>query len=289
MIEPPVTTVPIPPPTDLQELLRLLRLPRAGVVTDIDGTIAPIAATPGAARVDADARAALIRLLPRLTLVAALTGRRAADGAALIDIPDLPVIGNHGMETLAGGTLTADADALPFAPAVARVIERMRVAVLPPGTILEDKGPTASVHYRLAPNLPIARAALLALLAPLTAAEGLLLTEGRALFEVRPPVPINKGLALRRLCAEYALDAVVMFGDDLTDVDAFLALRDLRAAGKVAGLSVGVVAPDGTAPSDVLASVDTIATGVTGVAALLAAAADELENSSPPPPLTAHR
>ncbi len=274
--DPPAPHV-IPPPADMGELLRLLRLPRAGIITDIDGTIAPIAATPGAARVDRDARRALMRLLPRLTLVVALTGRRAKDGAHLVGIPALPVVGNHGMEMLAGGMLTTDADADAFTLHVHRVIARMQTLPIPPGTILEDKGPTASVHYRLAPNQREARAALFALLEPLAAAEGLWLTEGRALIEIRPPVPINKGYALRRLCAAHALDSVVMFGDDLTDVDAFDALRDLRAAGDIAGLAVGVVAPDGTAPPAVLASVDAIATGVTGVAALLTAIADGLD------------
>lgn len=267
----------IPPPADPDELIRLLRLPRAGLLIDIDGTIAPIAATPGAARVDEGARRALARLLPHLTLVAALTGRRAADGAALINIADLPVIGNHGMETLAGGTLVADPAVAPYVAPVHRVIERLRSLPIPPGTILEDKGPTASVHYRLAPNLREARATLFDLLAPLAASEGLHLTEGRALIEIRPPVPIDKGHALRRICTTYRLEAVVMFGDDLTDVDAFHALRDLRDAGEVAGMSVGVVAPDGTAPQEVLTSVDAIATGVTGVAALLTAVADALD------------
>ncbi len=276
MIDPPAPPV-IPPPADPRELLRLLRLPHAGIITDIDGTIAPLAATPGAARVDKDARHALIRLLPHLTLVAALTGRRAEDGADIVNIADLPVVGNHGMEMLAGGALTTDPEADHYAPNIHRVIEQMRIAPLPPGTILEDKGPTASVHYRLAPNHPEARAALFALLEPLATTEGLWLTEGRALIEIRPPVLINKGHALRRLCMAYALDSVVMFGDDLTDVDAFDALRDLRAAGEVAGLSVGVIAPDGTAPPEVLASVDAIATGVTGIAALLTAVADGLE------------
>ncbi len=271
--------LPIPPPADPAELVRLLRLPRAGLVTDIDGTIAPIAPTPAAAKVDEDARHALARLLPRLTLVAALTGRRAHEGADLVKIAGLPVVGNHGMETLVGETLTADAAVLPFASNVHRVIEALRVAPLPPGTILEDKGPTASVHYRLAPNLREARAALFALLEPLAAAEGLVLTEGRALIEIRPPVPVNKGHAISRLCTAYALDSIVMFGDDLTDVDAFDAVRALRNAGEVAGLAVGVVAPDGTAPPAVLASVDAIATGVTGIAALLTAVADALDAS----------
>jgi trehalose 6-phosphate phosphatase len=266
----------IPPPADPAEIVRLLRLPRAGLVTDIDGTIAPIAPTPAAATVDANARRALERLLPRITLVAALTGRRAEDGAGLLNIAALPVVGNHGMETLANGVLTADPAVLAFAPNVHRVIEALRAAPLPPGTILEDKGPTASVHYRLAPNRREARAALSTLLAPLVAAEGLLLTEGRALFEIRPPIPVNKGHAIRRLCTEYSLDSIVMFGDDLTDVDAFMAVRALRAAGEIAGLAVGVVAPDGTAPPAVLANVDAIATGVTGIAALLITVAEQL-------------
>ncbi len=279
MMTEPSAPLAIPPPADVEELLRLLLLPRAGIITDIDGTIAPLAATPGAARVDQNARHALMRLIPRLTLVVALTGRRAEDGARLVDIADLPVVGNHGMEMLAGGALTTDADADAFAPRVHRVIEQLRVAALPPGTILEDKGPTASVHYRLAPNQRAARTALFALLEPLAATEGLWLTEGRALIEIRPPVPINKGYALRRLCAAYSLDSVVMFGDDLTDVDAFDALRDLRAAGEIAGLNIGVVAPDGTAPPAVLAGVDAIATGVSGIAALLTGVADGLETS----------
>jgi trehalose 6-phosphate phosphatase len=266
----------IPPPADPEELIRLLRLPRASLVTDIDGTIAPIAPTPAAARVDENARRAIERLLPRITLVAALTGRRAQEGADLIALPDLPVIGNHGMEMLTGKSLRAHADALPFAPNVHRVIETLRVSSLPPGTLLEDKGPTASVHYRLAPNQQEARTTLLALIEPLATAEGLLLTEGRALVEIRPPVPIHKGHAIRRLVTEYALDSIVMFGDDLTDVDAFAAVRDLRNAGEVAGLAVGVIAPDGTAPPEVLTSVDGIATGVTGVAALLTIIAEEL-------------
>src|SRR2546426_645620 len=93
--EPPVPLA-IPPPADPRELIRLLLLPRAGIITDIDGTIAPLAATPGAARVDEEARHALMRLIPRLTLVAALTGRRAEDGASVVNIPELPVVGNHG-------------------------------------------------------------------------------------------------------------------------------------------------------------------------------------------------
>lgn len=266
----------LPPPPDLVALLALLRVGRAGIVTDIDGTIAPFASTPDAAVVNARARAALIRLLPRLALVVALTGRRASDGAALIGIPDMPIIGNHGMETLIGSTLTAEPSVMPYVVPVARLLAQLRTHDLPIGTLIEEKGPTASVHYRLAPDWTAAREALLTLMMPLAAKEGLFLTEGRAIIEVRPPVLVNKGRALRDLRVHYALDALIMLGDDLTDVDAFHALWEMRAAGEVRGMTVGVLAAGGETPPEVIAASDVIVTNIEGVADLLTALADGL-------------
>lgn len=279
-----MTTEPrTPPPADPAAVLAVLRTGRAGLITDIDGTISPLASTPDAATTDPRARAALVRLLPRLALVAALTGRRATDGARLVGIPGLLVVGNHGMETLRDGTLATEPRVLPYVAPIGRVLARLREHPLPDGTLIEEKGPTASVHYRLAPDWVAARAGLLAALAPLVAAEGVLLTEGKALFEIRPPVPINKGHGLRRLVTDHALDAAVMLGDDLTDVDAFHALWELRDAGRVRGLTVGVVlSPEegDTAPA-VIAAADVVVRGVAGVADLLTALADGLEAAAP--------
>lgn len=277
-----MTTAPfMPPPADPAALLALLCTGRAGIVTDIDGTVAPFAPTPGAAVTDARARAALVRLLPRLALVAALTGRRAADGAQLVGIPGLLVVGNHGMETLRGDTLITETSVLPYVAPTERVLARLHAGPLPEGTLIEPKGPTASIHYRLSSDWAAARAALLAVLPSLVAAEGLLLTEGKALFEIRPPVPVNKGYGLRRLVDAYALDAVLMLGDDITDVDAFHTLRDLRDAGRVRGTNVGVLLPGGETAPAVIAASDVTVMDVSGVADLLTTLADGLEGSLP--------
>ncbi len=188
------------------------------------------------------------------------------------------VVGNHGMETLSGTTLSTEPSVAPYVVPVQRMLAQLREHPLPAGTLIEEKGPTASVHYRLATDWVAARDQLFALMAPLAVAENLLLTEGRAIIEVRPPVPVNKGRALHYLREEYALDALIMLGDDLTDVDAFHALRNMRESGAVHGAAIGVLIAGGETPPEILAAADATVTAVSGTADLLTALADGLES-----------
>ena len=123
-----------------------------------------------------------------------------------------------------------------------------------PWLLVENKGVTGTIHYRLAPD-QIAAAALLEPLARAAATRhGLRLTLGRMIFEVRPALAVNKGTAIRELAQDLGLRGIVFFGDDVTDVDAFRALRELREAGEAATLRVGVLGPE-TSPT-VLAEID---------------------------------
>jgi trehalose-6-phosphatase len=88
-------------------------------------------------------------------------------------------------------------------------------------------------------------------------------------------VVVNKGTAIVDLVAEHRLRGVVFLGDDLTDVDGFVALRALREAGEVDALSVGVLGAE--TPPRVRESVDVAVRSVPACAALLAAVADRLE------------
>jgi trehalose 6-phosphate phosphatase len=97
------------------------------------------------------------------------------------------------------------------------------------------------------------------------------LTLGRMIFEVRPPLAVNKGTAIRELAEELGLRGIVFFGDDVTDVDAFRALRGMRASGDAATLRVGVLGPD-TSPL-VLEEIDLSIDGVPACAATLLALA----------------
>src|SRR5919205_604387 len=72
-------------------------------------------------------------------------------------------------------------------------------------------------------------------------AVGLVTHWGRKVLEIRPPVALDKGRGVRRLLDEVDLDAALYVGDDTTDLDAFDALRDLAADGRLqTALCVGV-------------------------------------------------
>jgi trehalose 6-phosphate phosphatase len=258
--------------------LLVLRQTPSAVVTDIDGTISGIAPTPAEAMVDPGAKAALAMLMERLATVAVVSGRAPRDGAEMVGLPELTYVGNHGLERIVRGTPWTHPVAAAAQPAVAAALTEIenaaRMADDAPWLLVENKGVTGTVHYRLAPD-PAAAAALLEPLARAAAdRHGLRLTLGRMIFEVRPALAVNKGTAIRELAHDLGLRGIVFFGDDVTDVDAFRALRELREAGEAATLRVGVLGPD-TSPA-VLAEIDLSVNGVPACAATLLALAARL-------------
>ncbi len=112
---------------------------------------------------------------------------------------------------------------------------------------LEDKGTVISIHYRSSPQPAAARQAILEASKRVLPQDGLIIAEGKMVVEVRPPLAIDKGTVVRDLVREHGLRGIVYLGDDLTDVDAFRAVRELREEGEVLGLTAGVAgaeAPD---------------------------------------------
>jgi trehalose 6-phosphate phosphatase len=258
--------------------MEVLRQAPSAVVTDIDGTVSAIAPTPAEAMVDPGAKAALALLAERLTAVAVVSGRAPRDGVAMVGLPELIYVGNHGLERIARGTPWTHPVAAEAQPAIAAALAEIEIAARAaadvPWLLIENKGVTGTVHYRLAPD-QIAAAALLEPLARAAAdRHGLRLTSGRMIFEVRPALAVNKGTAIRELAQDLDLRGIVFFGDDVTDVDAFRALRELREAGEAATLRVGVLGPD-TSPA-VLAEIDMSVVGVPACAATLIALAARL-------------
>lgn len=280
MTDPP--TSPSVDPDVLARCLDVLQRAPAGLVTDIDGTISPIAPTPAEAVVPPAAREALARLARRLLFVGVVTGRSAAVGESMVAIPRLTYIGNHGMERRRDGAewhhpgAVAAADAMRAA--LAEIAAGANAAGIVDGLVVEDKRLSGSIHYRLARDPDAARRTLLPLAVAAAKRHGLVITEGRLIIEVRPNIVVNKGTAIVDLVAEHGLRGVVFFGDDLTDVDGFRALRVLREEGEVATLRVGVLAAE-TQPS-VLAESDVTVDGVPACIALLSAIADGLARSA---------
>lgn len=266
-------------PVAQERVLEVLRLEPAGLFTDIDGTISAIAPTPQEAVVTNSAREALRRLEGRLALVGAVTGRAADDGAKMIGIPDLLVVGNHGMEWLHRGNRwvhpAAEASRASLAAALADVGAALVAAGVDAGVVLEDKRLSASIHYRLAPNHLMAREVILSAAGEAAALRGLRITEGRYVVELRPEVVINKGTAIADLTRTHSLNGVVYIGDDITDVDAFVAVHKLRESGAVAALAVAVLSAE-THPS-VSSMADVTVTGVGECIDLLTSVARALD------------
>jgi len=200
------------------------------LLLDVDGTLAPIAPRPSLARVPDQTREVLTVLArhPRVRVVL-VSGRAAHDARRMVSVESVWTIGNHGAEIIdPNGIVTVD-------PSVARYAEPLRRAVqtLEPvldqldGVILEDKQWTLSIHYRLADDAVMPR--LEALVAEAAEDAGLIVMAGKEVFEVRPPVNVDKGTAVRRVAEQlgaFGAESSLLFaGDDRTDEDAFRMLR----------------------------------------------------------------
>lgn len=250
------------------DLLRpLAETARTGLITDVDGTISPIVDDPAAASVTPRSRELLTALQSQLTLVAAVSGRAAADVYQRVGVPGLVALGNHGLERWTGDQAEAVPQVAAFRPALEDALTDIRQLDID-GLFLEDKGVTLSVHYRRAADPQAVRARFGPEVAAIAARHGLAYFEGRMIFELRPPVDINKGTAFRQLVQDYQLAAAVFIGDDTTDVDAMRMARQLRDAGSCYCLAFGVVS-DGT-PDSVRDAADWLLDGIPDVEAFLA-------------------
>jgi trehalose 6-phosphate phosphatase len=222
----------------IQLALGVLRMAPAGLVTDLDGTLSPIVEEPAAARPIAEVPELLRVLAHRLALVAVITGRSAADARRMLEPVgrDLLIVGNHGLEWLAPGS---DEPQTPVqADGLRAAIQAALAAVTPAdGVAIDDKGLSATVHYRAAPDPGAARQALL--MALRTLPPGIELREGRRSVELRPAGMGDKGSAVARIAQEHALRGLLVAGDDVTDIDMFHAADALRAQG-LATLSLAV-------------------------------------------------
>jgi trehalose 6-phosphate phosphatase len=263
-----------------QRLIQLLGTPRAGLVTDVDGTISPIVARPDEAMVLPEARNALEGLKRHLALVAVVTGRSVNDARQMLGIDGITYIGNHGLEICMHGRAEIVPEARPWVPRMAAVLTEVQDKLAPgssDGLIFENKGATGSIHYRLAADPDRARQELLQILARSTATSGIRVEEGRRVINLLPPLMVSKGSAVTWMVKEHALDRVAYLGDDITDTHALRALHSLRESGELKTLGIGVVGPE--TPATVRQLADASVPSVAAIAELLCNLLEGLEAS----------
>jgi trehalose 6-phosphate phosphatase len=178
---------------------------------DYDGTLAPIAPTPRAARMRAETRR-LLSIAAHLYPCVVISGRALNDLSRRLDgIPLWYLFGNHGLEPAAAKA--------PHTAAVQEWFQRLR-QLLPAdlGVEVEDKIHSLTIHYRHAPDKRRARAAIDRALDSIPEARAL---GGSEAVNVLPAGGADKGVALQQARRQFSCDTAIYVGDDDTDEPAF--------------------------------------------------------------------
>jgi len=187
-------------------------------VFDFDGTLAPIVAQPGDARLSPDTLERL-RILALRAPIAILTGRAIQDITPRLGFEPDYLVGNHGIEGM-----QVEAPLKEYARLCATWMAELEAALPRLGPLgahiqLEDKRYSLSVHYRQAPDTQEAIARLQELFAGLRPAPKVV--GGKYVFNLLPSDGADKGVALCHLAEVSGAETVIYVGDDVTDEDAF--------------------------------------------------------------------
>jgi trehalose 6-phosphate phosphatase len=254
------------------ELLAPLRedAGQAAILLDVDGTLAPIVGHADDARISEPMRSVLSAVARTYGMVGCVSGRRASEARRIVSIGSVAYVGNHGAELLAPSAVEPQIDpemrdwsrrVQDFSRgADTRELQRLRVR-------LEDKYTIVGFHWRGAPDEDKARAAVEAVATEAVRA-GFETHWGRKVLEVRPPLPINKGVGVRNLLRGSAIEHAMYAGDDVTDLDAFRALGRLMDEGELRTVvRIGVRSDEG--PEEIAREADAMVEGTAGVQRLL--------------------
>lgn len=200
---------------------------------DYDGTLAPIAPRPDLAILPPRTRAALAALSQRpLATLGIVSGRGLDDVAGMVALPGFIYAGNHGLEIQGPSLKFVHPEAEAARPLLDQVRDALRENLSGyEGVLVEGKGLTLSVHYRLTPEdvRPAVIAGFERVLEDLKPAGRFRVTRGKEVLEVRPDVPWDKGKAISRIASECPCGSLAFyFGDDLTDEDGFAAIHDMN-------------------------------------------------------------
>ncbi|UCH44676.1 MAG: bifunctional alpha,alpha-trehalose-phosphate synthase (UDP-forming)/trehalose-phosphatase [Nitrospiraceae bacterium] len=201
---------------------------------DYDGTLTPIVDSPERAIIDEDTLM-LIRKLQGIMPVAIVTGRSLNNIMDIIKIGNLVYAGNHGAEIWDGNKLVIDQQIADSREMLNIMIAQLKATLSPiQGLIIEDKGITASIHFRMVSPHDICRVHDVFWAIAERHKEMFTITSGKKVFEIRPHGMWNKGDAVKWIWGNIGENRLPLYiGDDLTDEDAFKAIR-----GKGIGVSV---------------------------------------------------
>ncbi|MDF2710211.1 MAG: otsB [Nonomuraea muscovyensis] len=212
---------------------------RPAVFLDYDGVLTPIVDRPEDA-VISDGMRDTVRALASRCPVCVVSGRDRTVVQRLMGVDDLVVAGSHGFDIWSPEEGVIAHDPAPgSAHLIAEVTERLRAETQAlDGVIVEPKRSSVAAHYRLAAPEDRERVADVVRSLQAEHPDDLKILPGKMVYEIQPNVDWNKGRAVLYLLDVLKLDpdrfVPLYLGDDLTDEDAFRALR-----GRGIGIIVG--------------------------------------------------
>ena len=224
---------------------RILRSGKIFLCADFDGTLAPLRPKPVQAKLSRQ-RLRLLRDISRKKnfTVAIISGRSLKDLRRKIGLKGIILAGNHGLEIVRSGRRFVHPGAKRFTPLFARIAGALKKKIrFFPGAVLEQKGLSLSLHYRIVEKHRLRRLKQLFLQAAAPyLRKGLKFTRGKKVWELRPPLKWDKGRALLFLHQDLKPKAglTIFIGDDLTDEDGF------RAVNSLGGISIRVGKSEGS-------------------------------------------
>jgi len=185
---------------------------------DFDGTLAPIVARPGDARIPKAVQTCLRALAQRLP-VAIVTGRSVADVRDRLGFEPRFVIGNHGAEDeLDTAGSAARSQALD---GLRQTLQAGAAELAAAGVSVEDKGPSIALHYRLSREPGRALALIDTLLRP--SQDALHIFAGKKVVNALAADAPDKAQAMLTLVERCGAAAAFFAGDDVNDEPVFAA------------------------------------------------------------------
>jgi trehalose-phosphatase len=202
---------------------------------DYDGTLTPIVETPDKAVISKERKDLLDQLsTSHHCRVAIISGRLLSDIKALVGLKDIIYAGNHGLE-IEGPKIKFESRVSPRLKSIIRHIYEDAVSKLSKikGVLIEDKGLTISVHYRLVDKKDVQKFLSIfnEITDPYIVRGKIKINSGKKVYEIRPSVAWDKGKVVLWLLArqQFLLGENKIFpvyiGDDVTDEDAFKVLK----------------------------------------------------------------
>jgi trehalose-phosphatase len=227
------------------EIAACLEGRRVAVFLDYDGTLTPIVSRPEDA-VLSERNREIVRALAERCTVAIISGRDRLDVEKLVELDNLIFAGSHGFDIAGPGGRSIEHEmGSGFSELLSKVEKRLKQELAGiEGMLIEPKKSSVAVHYRLVPDEHTRQKIKRVVDGILADHSDLRNKPGKMVWDIQPEIDWDKGKAVLWLLEALGLDSPdvlpMYLGDDITDEDAFQALK-----GRGLGIFVGHEAAEG--------------------------------------------